>query len=71
MTRKLRRQTQDKFGARRRLRQLQKRLREEENRDRITAPIIRQKTQDTIPDDDLMGEETFEQEMERPWKREP
>jgi len=73
MAKGYRRQNQDRFGARRKLRQLQRKQRADEAKLGITAPVVvrdgkERKGEDG--DDDLMGEEVFEAEMERGFKRE-
>jgi len=73
MAKGYRRQNQDKFGARRKLRALQRKVKAEEAKLGITAPIIirdgaRKRKKDD--DADLMDEETFEAEMEKGFKRE-
>ena len=73
MPRNYHRQSQDKFGARRRLRQLQRKAKAEEAKLGITAPIVtRNGTRQQQPDEEPngMSEEVFESEMEKKFHRE-
>ncbi len=73
MIRKLKRQNQDKFGARRKLHQLQRKMKAEEAKLGITAPVIIRNGTRRKPDEeepDSMSEEVFEEEMEQKFKRE-
>ena len=60
----------EKFGARRKLKQLQRAVRREEAALGITAPVVVGKGVRPEPDEDLMGEEAFEAEMNKGFKRE-
>jgi len=71
MAKSYRRQNQDKFGARRRLRQLQREQKKKEAALGITARIVRDTVESADdPDSDLLSEKVFEREMEKGFKRE-